>query len=48
MPEELFDGELDAGHIHAHGNAGKTIPENMVIEKTKKNRAKGLATTEIV
>ena len=48
VPEELFDGELDAGHILAHGNAGKTIPENMVIEKAEKNRAKGLATTEIV
>lgn len=48
VPEELFDGELDAGHILAHGNEGKTTPENMVIEKMSKNRGKGLETTELV
>ena len=48
VPEELFDGEYDAGHILAHGNEGETTTENSVIEKMSKNRGKGLETTEIV
>ena len=48
VPEELFDGELDAGHIVAHAKEGKTTPENMIIEKMKKNRGKGTETTEVL
>ena len=48
IPEELFDGEFDAGHIVAHDNAGQTTPDNMVIEKMKQNRGKGKETTQVV
>ena len=48
IPEELFDGDFDAGHIKAHANEGKTTPDNMVIEKMKQNRGKGKETTQVV
>ena len=48
IPEELFDGEFDAGHIVAYDNAGQTTPDNMVIEKMKQNRGKGKETTQVV
>ena len=48
IPETLFDGNKDGGHIIARGKGGKTIPENMVIEKMTKNRGKGMETTKIV
>ena len=45
IPETLFDGNLDAGHIIAHNHGiekgGVTEPDNMVIEKMPKNRGKG-------
>lgn len=47
LPEELFDGQLDAGHIVAHANGGMTVSENLVIEKASKNRSKGKETTAV-
>ena len=48
IPETLFDGSLDDGHMIAHGLGGKTEPSNMVIEKMSKNRSKGTQETEVV
>ncbi len=45
--EELFEGEYDAGHIVAYAKGGLTEPDNMVIEKKKKNRSKGTEETVV-
>ena len=47
IPETLFDGSKDAGHIVARNKGGKTIPSNGVIEKMSKNRGKGDAETKV-
>ena len=47
-PETLFDGEYDAGHITAHAKGGKTVDENLVIEKASKNRSKQTEETVVV
>ena len=47
IPETLFDGGLDAGHIVAHAKGGPTEPDNMVIEKMTKNRSKGTKETVV-
>ena len=47
IPETLFDGNLDAGHIIAHAKGGQTTPENMVIEKMEDNRSKGTKETVV-
>ena len=46
-PETLFDGDLDGGHILAHGEEGRTTPENSVIEKMSPNRSKKMQTTKV-
>jgi hypothetical protein len=48
VPEELFDGNLDAGHIVAYSKEGKTTLDNSVIEKMGPNRGKGAETTKVV
>ena len=47
VPEELFNGNHDAGHVEAHALGGKTEPDNMVIEKMSKNRSKGTKETVV-
>ena len=47
VPETLFDGGLDAGHIVAHAKGGQTEPDNMVIEKMAPNRSKGTKETVV-
>jgi len=47
IPEELHDGDYDAGHIVAHAKGGKTEPDNMVIEKMSPNRSKQMEETVV-
>jgi len=47
IPEELHEGEYDAGHITAHAKGGKTEPSNMVIEKMSSNRSKQMEETVV-
>ena len=47
IPEELHEGEYDAGHIVAHAKGGKTEPDNMVIEKMSVNRSKQMEETVV-
>ena len=47
VPETLFDGDFDAGHIEAHALGGMTEPDNMVIEKMPKNRSHGIKETVV-
>ena len=50
IPETLFDGNLDAGHIVAHAKGGQTESDNMVIEKAfgpGNNRSKGTKETVV-
>ncbi len=47
LPEELHEGEYDAGHITAHAKGGKTEPSNMVIEKMSSNRSKQMKETVV-
>lgn len=47
IPESLFDGSKDCGHVIARNKGGKTISSNGTIEKMSKNRGKGDAETKV-